>query len=79
MHTNTTLTLLAMVVTCKPHLPDFDKLTMAEVLNRSPLSLAASLPLGTPVSCTTTLGDVLRGNIIAMDATTKALVISILS
>lgn len=50
---------------------------MAEVANRKS-SLAAALPLGALVSCTTTHGDVLRGNVVATDEATKALVISIL-
>ena len=50
---------------------------MAEVTSKT--SLAAALPLGALVSCTTTHGDTLRGNIIATDEATKVLVISILS
>ena len=50
---------------------------MADVSNRSPPQ-ARSLPLGAQFSCTTTHGDVLRGNIIATDETNEAVVISIL-
>ena len=60
----------------RPPRPTVDQIKMAEVLNRSPH--ANSLPLGAYISCTTTHGDVLRGNIIATDETNEAVVISIL-
>ena len=53
------------------------RLKMADVSSRSPPQ-ARSLPLGAQISCTTTHGDVLRGNIIATDETNEAVVISIL-
>ena len=40
--------------------------------------LNAALPLGTQLCCTTTYGDTLRGNVIATDETTRAVVIRIL-
>ena len=51
---------------------------MVGVLNRSTSAQASSLPLGAHIFCTTTHGDVLRGNVIATGETNEAVVISIL-
>ena len=64
-------------ITTPTNVEHCDRSKMADVSNRSPPQ-ARSLPLGAQISCTTTHGDVLRGNIIATDQTNEAVVISIL-
>ena len=41
-------------------------------------NLSSVLPLGSELSCTTTQGDTLRGNVVAADDLMKVVVISIL-
>ena len=41
-------------------------------------NLSSVLPLGSELSCTTTQGDTLRGNVVAADDLMKLVVISIL-